>query len=106
MINCSYRGNSVNMMKISEIASEKIDTLPLDKQQQVLDFIEFIQSKIEPETMDNSVKTNKKQQKTVLEKIGGYPNFLLESSGNLSDRDIRKKIIADKIKEKHQKRHK
>ncbi len=39
-------------MKISEIASEKIDKLPLDQQQEVLDFIEFLQSKIEPETID------------------------------------------------------
>ncbi|MDJ0846291.1 DUF2281 domain-containing protein [Crocosphaera sp.] len=42
-------------MKISEIASEKIAKLPVDKQQQVLDFIEFIQSKIEPETIDENV---------------------------------------------------
>ena len=90
-------------MKISEIASEKIDKLPLDKQQEVLDFIEFLQSKVE--LIENSETTNKTQQKIVIEKMGGYPKFLLESSGNLSDRDIRKKIIADKIKEKHQKRH-
>lgn len=90
-------------MNISEIASAKIEKLPLDKQQEVLDFIEFLQSKVE--SIENSETINKNQQKTVIEKMGGYPKFLLESSGNLSDRDIRQKIIANRIKEKHQKRH-
>jgi hypothetical protein len=42
---------------------------------------------------------------TVLERMGGYPQFLLEGSGNLSDRDVRKKAIADKIQARHQARH-
>ncbi|MDJ0658914.1 MAG: hypothetical protein QNJ42_05425 [Crocosphaera sp.] len=74
--------------KLSNLSPEQLNT--------VLKFIESI------ETLEEN---NKTQQKTVIEKMGGYPKFLLESSGNLSDRDIRKKIIADKIKEKHQRRH-
>ncbi|EAZ90352.1 type II toxin-antitoxin system VapB family antitoxin [Crocosphaera chwakensis] len=42
-------------MKISEIVSAKIEKLPLEKQQEVLDFIEFLQSKIEPDTIDKHV---------------------------------------------------
>jgi hypothetical protein len=41
---------------------------------------------------------------TVLERMGGYPKFLLEGAGNLSDRDVRKKIIADKIQARHKAR--
>jgi hypothetical protein len=37
--------------------------------------------------------------------MGGYPKFLLEGTGNLSDRDVRKKLIADKIQARHQARH-
>ena len=33
--------------------------------------------------------------------MGGLPQFLLEGAGDLSDRDIRKKIIADKIQAKY-----
>jgi hypothetical protein len=36
--------------------------------------------------------------------MGGYPKFLLEGSGDLSDRDVRKKAIADRIQAKHQTR--
>jgi|GEM_PF-5260495 hypothetical protein len=42
--------------------------------------------------------------KTVLERMGGYPKFLLEGTGNLSDRDVRKKTIAEKIQARHQTR--
>ncbi|MDJ0617222.1 MAG: hypothetical protein QNJ63_10830 [Calothrix sp. MO_192.B10] len=33
-------------------------------------------------------------RKTVLERMGGYPEHLLEGPSNLSERDVRKKIIA------------
>ncbi|MEA5535092.1 DUF2281 domain-containing protein [Crocosphaera sp. XPORK-15E] len=42
-------------MTIVEIASAKLLELPLDKQQEVLDFIEFLQSKIEPEKIEEPV---------------------------------------------------
>jgi hypothetical protein len=37
--------------------------------------------------------------------MGGYPKNFLEGSGDLSDRNVRKKIIAEKIKAKHHARH-
>ncbi len=40
--------------------------------------------------------------KTVLERMGGYPKYFLDGSGYLSDRNVRKKIIAEKIRAKHQ----
>lgn len=44
-------------------------------------------------------------QKTILERVGGLPEFTLHGGKDLSDRDIRKKIIAEKIRQKHQERH-
>ncbi|MDJ0658916.1 MAG: DUF2281 domain-containing protein [Crocosphaera sp.] len=59
-------------MKISEIASEKIDKLPLEKQQEVLDFIEFIQSKIEPEKIGKPILFPETTQEiTTQEKLAG-----------------------------------
>lgn len=54
------------------------------------------------ETQANNYPT---KPQTVLERMGGYPKFLLEGSGNLSDRDVRKKAIADKIQARHKAKH-
>jgi hypothetical protein len=40
------------------------------------------------------------QTETVLERLGGIPENLLNDQENLSDRDIRKEIIAEKLKQK------
>ncbi|MDJ0846293.1 hypothetical protein [Crocosphaera sp.] len=86
----------MNSLKLKTTINEKLSNLSPEQLNTVLEFIESI------ETLEAN---NKTPQKTVIEKMGGCPKFFLESSGNLSDRDTRKKIIADKIKEKHQKRH-
>lgn len=39
---------------------------------------------------------------TVLERLDGIPKHLLNGEENLSDRDIRKQIIADKLKQKYE----
>jgi hypothetical protein len=67
--------------------------------QQIPIVLQFISS-LETE---NNYPVTKPQ--TVLEKMGGYPKFLLEGTGNLSDRDVHKKLIADKIQARHQARH-
>ncbi len=43
-------------------------------------------------------------RKTFLERRGEHPQHLLNGSGNLSDRDVRKQIIADHIKQRHERR--
>ena len=43
-------------------------------------------------------------QKTFLERRGGHPQHLLNGPSNLSDRDIRKQIIADHVKQRHERR--
>ena len=67
--------------------------------QQIPLVLQFISSL---ETPVNNYSTS---AKTVLERMGGYPQFLLEGSGDLSDRDVRKKAIADRIQARHQRRN-
>ncbi len=42
------------------------------------------------------------QTDTVLERLGGIPENLLNDGENLSDRDIREEIIAEKLKQKYE----
>lgn len=39
---------------------------------------------------------------TVLERMGGYPEDLLDGREDLSDRDTRKKIIAERMQQKQE----
>ena len=67
--------------------------------QQIPIVLQFISS------LETEVNNYPTKPQTVLEKMGGYPQFLLEGTGNLTDRDVRKKMIADKIQARHQARH-
>ncbi|UXE63925.1 MAG: hypothetical protein KA717_16100 [Woronichinia naegeliana WA131] len=67
--------------------------------QQIPIVLQFISS------LETEVNNYPTKPQTVLERMGGYPKFLLEGTGNLSDRDVRKKLIADKIQARHQARH-
>ena len=75
------------------------DSEALRRNQQIPLVLQFISSL---ETPVNNYSTS---AKTVLERMGGYPQFLLEGSGDLSDRDVRKKAIADRIQARHQTRN-
>lgn len=66
--------------------------------QQISLVLQFILS------LERPVSDYQTPSKTVLERMGGYPKFLLEGSGDLSDRDVRKKAISDIIKARHQTR--
>jgi hypothetical protein len=66
--------------------------------QQIPLVLQFISS------LEIPVNNYEKSSKTVLERMGGYPKFLLEGTGDLSDRDVRKKAIADRIQARHQTR--
>ncbi|MGK7931148.1 MAG: hypothetical protein AB4041_06910 [Microcystaceae cyanobacterium] len=87
----------MNSLEMRTKINQKLSNLSSEKLNSVLEFLESLESP----TFNNNPSSP-----TVLEKMGGYPESLLESQGNLSDRDIRKQIIADKIKQKHQTRHK
>lgn len=44
-------------------------------------------------------------RKTFLERRGGHPQYLLhDSPGNLSDRDARRKYIAEYVQKRHERR--
>ncbi|EAZ90350.1 hypothetical protein [Crocosphaera chwakensis] len=86
----------MNSLRLQTRINEKLSNLSSEQLNTVLEFIESI------EILEAKKKA---PQQTIIEKMGGYPEFLLEGSENLSDRDVRKKTIAKKIKEKHQKRH-
>jgi hypothetical protein len=55
-------------------------------------------------TLEISANNYSPPSQTVLERMGGYPEFLLEGSGDLSDRDVRKRAIAGIIRARHQAR--
>ena len=50
-------------MTIQEIIIEKLNTLPLEKQQEVLDFVEFLQAQMRKREFPNE---NEEQQVSVL----------------------------------------
>lgn len=41
-------------------------------------------------------------RKTVLERMGDRPQHFLSGPGNLSDRDVRKKLIAEHVQKRHE----
>ena len=43
-------------------------------------------------------------KKTILERMGGEPEHLLEGPGNLSNREVRKKAISEYVEQHHQRR--
>jgi hypothetical protein len=83
--------------------------MSLTEQKQLLEAIGQLSDRDIPLVLQfiSSLQTNNqpKSAQTVLERMGGCPKHFLEGSGNLSDRNVRKKIIADKIRTKHQARH-
>jgi hypothetical protein len=86
----------MNTLEMRTKINQKLSHLSPKQLNSVLEFLESLESPIQ---------NNNPSSQTVLEKMGGYPESLLESTQNLSDRDIRKQIIAEKIEKKHQIRH-
>ncbi len=83
---------STNLQQILQA----IDSLDDRQIPVVLEFILSLKSDI-----DHHLNSSQ----TVLEKMGGYPEFLLDGYGDLSDRDVRKQKIADIIRSRHQARN-
>lgn len=86
----------MNSVEILSKIQQKISVLSPEQLNSVWNFLESLESPIE---------NNNDLQKTVLERMGGYPEYLLEGTGNLSDRDVRKQIIAEQIQRRHQERN-
>jgi len=81
----------MNTLEIRTHIDQKLTTLTPEQLATVWNFLESLDRQEQP-------------PQTVLEKMGGYPEFF-EGSSDLSDRDIRKKIIAERIQQRHQQRH-
>jgi len=47
---------------------------------------------------------NLQPRRTFLERRGGHPQHLLNGPDDLSDRDVRKQIIAEHIEQRHERR--
>ena len=45
------------------------------------------------------------ERKTIIERMGGMPEYFFEGHENLSDRDVRKKVIAERIRQNHERSH-
>ena len=87
----------MNTVEIRAYINQKLSRLSQEQLNSVWQFIDSLES---------ATKNENRNKKTVLERMGGYPASFLEGSENLSDRDTRKKIIADRIQQRHRKRHK
>ncbi|MHC5729248.1 MAG: hypothetical protein ACYT04_48455 [Nostoc sp.] len=63
--------------------------------EEVLDFLLFIKGR---QDQKNSTSDG---EKSILDRMGGIPQHLL-CVGNLSDRDVRRAVIASRIQQSHQ----
>ena len=63
---------------------------------QVLDFLLFLKQR------QADANHESQAQQTILERMGGMPKYML-SDGQLSDRDTRRTIIAERIRQRYQK---
>jgi hypothetical protein len=79
--------------------SQVLEAISQLDEQQIPLVLQFILS------LQTNIASPLNSSKTVLERMDGYPKYFLEGSGDLSDRNVRKKIIAEKIRAKHQSRH-
>jgi hypothetical protein len=71
----------------------QVQKLALSEQLALMNFlVQLIQQEIAPISQP---------QQTILERMGGMPQHLL-SIGNLSDRSIRRELLAERIQARHQ----
>ena len=68
--------------------------------EEALDFLLFIKGRHNRRN-STSHSENQPSEQSILERMGGVPQHLL-SVGNLSDRDVRRAIIASRIQQSHQ----
>jgi hypothetical protein len=85
----------MNATEIQTRINQKLSHLSPEQLNSVWKFIQSLES--------GNKTINQDSTQTILERMGGYPQHLLEGSGDLSDRDYRKTIIAEKVKQKYQK---
>ena len=91
----------MNTLEVKTKINQKLSRLSPEQLGVVWNFLESLETSSVP-VMEETPR------KTILERMGGYPDCLLDEDDqdeNLSDRDVRKRIIGEKIRQKHQERH-
>jgi len=68
--------------------------------EEVLNFLLFVKDRHNGNTA-SFVEENQTSKPSVLDRMGGVPQHLL-SVGNLSDRDVRRAVIASRIRQSRQ----
>lgn len=89
----------MNTLEVQTKINQKLSRLSPEQLGIVWNFLESLETSSIPVEENTS-------RKTILERMGGYPDCLLDEDDqdeNLSDRDVRKKIIAERIQEKYRK---
>ncbi len=91
----------MNTLELRNNLKQKLDTLSLHELEELWQFTEFLQYKNQ-NSFPEEGHLKEKKPATVIEKMGGDCQHFFEGQENLSDRDIRKQIIAEKIKMKYE----
>ncbi|MEH2359348.1 hypothetical protein [Nostoc sp.] len=69
--------------------------------EEVLDFLLFIKGRQDEKNSTSDDEKSQSSEQSILERMGGIPQHLL-CVGNLSDRDVRRAVIASRIQQSHQ----
>jgi|GEM_PF-785855 hypothetical protein len=69
--------------------------------EEVLNFLLFIKGRQDQENSTSHGEKSQPPEQSILERMGGIPQNLL-CDGNLSDRDVRRAVIASRIQQSHQ----
>ncbi|QDZ39787.1 hypothetical protein FRE64_07430 [Euhalothece natronophila Z-M001] len=89
----------MNTNTIKNRLLEKINTLSEEQLTSILYFVEKLEKESDHE---KNIQLPKREKKlTVLERLGGVSKKMIKGGGNLSDREVRKKTIAQKMKQKY-----
>jgi hypothetical protein len=88
-------------MKPREQLIQEIDQSSDALIEEVLDFLLFVKRRQAQRSHPTSTDQEQRSPATTLERMDGIPQHLL-SVGNLSDRDVRRNIIATRIQKRQQ----
>lgn len=91
----------MDTLELRNNLKQKLDTFSLHELEELWQFTEFLQYKNQIYSPDED-PLNEKKPATVIDKMGGDCQDFFEGQENLSERDIRKQIIAEKIKMKYE----
>jgi hypothetical protein len=86
----------MNTIEVQAKINQKLSCLSPEQLDMVWNFLESLETSSVP-VMEEVPR------KTILERMGGLPEFSLHGGEDLSDRDVRKQIIAERIQAKYRK---